>query len=284
MVGACVGSSVALARGATVADMPDVHDRVQAMRVVEDLIPGEPVHGSAFAEDSALNVIDTFTLARKHLRQGLANLLAAHSLLGTGASDALHTHLVALRPALLATSRGTWLVQQHRPEERVGRAAGIVKRDRHFGADALARVTTLGLPEIFAEIAKRYSQSEADLAAACTRAGIAIEQPPNEAKLVDVLANEINDYYGDSSTTGVSGDVRLLWHGASSLAHGEFWFQDLLRAGKPSSTGNAQITRAMTEHSLDAVCSGLNQLALRISMLALGPAVFRPQTPDTPER
>lgn len=251
--------------------MTDIYDRVQAVtKISADFLREgtEPPTESLFGRDVSLVSFRTYDIVRTRWSTGVTNLKVAADLSQEQAASLLGIHLIALRSALLATSKGLWILSSFDPEERVARAAGIVMADRRRGCEAMRAASEAATDPGFSGVAGRFEQARIKIQEDLERAGISPIRPPSETQLAINLGKAVDDYYGDAGRS--KQDATVLWRASSGLSHGERWFADL---GKPTA-------KIVTHRSLDVVCSGLN-LLWQYSLTGLATGVSFPWFPDT---
>lgn len=239
--------------------MDNVLERVKAMPVMLDVLPGNPTPGSAFDQDARLVPFATYDVVRTRIQDGIIRLLSAAHVARDSTQSRYGTHLITLRPALVAAAKGWWLVDSLDSRIRTWRACCMVAEDRRLGAEAMKKAQQFGGPEPFAQIAAVFERAHnrmRDLALSLEHGQVAI---PRDSNLLIALARQIDMYYGTSDATS---DAFLLWNSSSSLAHGERWYPDLFGGARH------QGAVVLTERSFDIVCSGIHVLAQRTLTLA----------------
>ena len=242
----------------------DVFERVRAMPVIFDLFPSEPALGSAFADDANLLPFATYDVVRTRLQDAVAKLLLAARLAQDETQSRYGTHLIVLRPALVAAAKGIWLVAPNEATERAGRSCAVVADDRRSGATAMSRATEKGGPETFKQIGDHFEQARKKMLTIGDEFGAV--QLPKDTPLINEAAQRVDQYYGSKDAVS---DAGLLWNASSSLAHGERWYSDLFQGER-----RRQVADTLTRRSFDVVCSMANLLGQRVLALAVAPAAF----------
>lgn len=242
------------------------------MPVIFDLLPSQPARGSAFADDAKLLPFATYDVVRTRLQDAVAKLLLAARLAQDEAQSRYGTHLIVLRPALVAAAKGIWLVEPDSTTERAARSCAVLASDRQSGATAMTVATDNGGLAAFAQVGERFRQVSEDMHTIGERFGTV--RVPRDTPLIREAARQVDQYYG--STDAVS-DAVLLWNASSSLAHGERWYSDLALAD-----GQQQVATTLTSRSFDVVCSITNLLGQRTLVLAVAPGSFVEALRDPP--
>ncbi|MGC4804997.1 hypothetical protein [Micromonospora sp. DT233] len=241
--------------------MADVFDRVQALPTIAKLWPREPGVGSNFASDATHASISTYTVARVLLLDAMHRLQAAARIAQTPDLARQGTHILLLRPALVSTAKGAWLVQAADTADRVSRATRLVAEDRRQGASAMGKAVEQGAPDVFGAVGRAFERSrDVVLSAVRDLTPEVHRRPPRDESMIADLGSAVDSYYGTNSAMS---DVQLLWNTSSSLAHGERWYSTLTAGPR-----RAPVADILTDRSFDVVCSGLNVTGLRILTLA----------------
>jgi len=136
----------------------DLFKRVRATPVIFDLLPSEPALASAFADDAKLLPFATYDIVRTRLQDAVAKLLLAARLAQHEAQSRYGTHLIILRPALVAAAKGIWLVEPDGTTERAARSCAVLANDRQSAATAMTVATDNGGPSAFAQVGERTRQ------------------------------------------------------------------------------------------------------------------------------
>lgn len=240
--------------------MTDVYDRVNAMSVIAQVWPTEPTSGSGFAAEAALTeAVSTFDISRHQLMTSVRRLRNAAEL--SRNDDGWGAHILMLRPALVLAAKAAWILRPDSPEERIGRALGLIMSDQRNGARAMRAVVKQGgLPE-FGGVADKYDRSVTRLVSQIPTSGI---KPPSDESMIRELGCDINR---DDGGNDAPSSMQLLWNASSSLAHGENWFRMLSNGGR-----GAELAEVITVRSLDIVCSGISVTSSRILGLSSMPA------------
>ena len=234
------------------------------MPVIFDLLPSEPAPGSALADDASLLPFATYDVVRTRLQEALVKLTLAARVARDETQSRYATHLLILRPALVAAAKGVWLVAPDEASVRAARSCAVVAADRQSGAAAASRATENGGPEVFAQIGEHFKRAGEKVATIGEPFGAV--SLPKDTVLIMEAAGEVDRYYG---TTDAASDAGLLWSASSGLAHGERWYADLFHG-----EGRRQVADTLTRRSLDVVCSMTNLLGQRVLALAVAPAAF----------
>lgn len=244
-----------------------VSERVEALTAGVTTWPAAPTPGSPFAADKELaRGASTFGMAQGSLVNSLYHMKVAHQLIVSNVPEAQGTHLLLLRPALLAAARASWLMAPDKAAERVQRAALLLAEDRRYGASAMRKVLDRGAPEAFTAAAELFDRQREEATALALDAGPAsLKRPPSEEMLIHDAALTVDLYYGTDDATV---DAQLLWNTASGLAHGERWFATLT-SGK-----SRLVAETITERSFDILCSLVNVASLRMLCLCSRPSVL----------
>lgn len=274
-----------------------VLSRISALPTLNDRLPADPVAGSHLADDAERASFRTYDVIRQRLVDGIGAVVVAGQMSCDPTTSLLGTHLIALRPALLAAAKGWWVIEPHQrrtgkfsdPDVRISRALGLLVKDRDGGRSALEWANRLSGIREYATLAEKFAAAQASLRAEADRLGLAPVAPPQDGHLSRALGAAVDDYYGDGATS--EKDAQLLWNISSGLAHGERWFPDLTRPSRgrtggvdvagagPAEEGgslNREVARLITERCLEVVCSGLTVLGLTLLDLASGSPQHRP--------
>lgn len=86
-------------------------ERIQAMPVVAEMLPEEPSPGSPASGDPLVEAVAPYTYARSLLLGAVAQLLVAATTARKAEHARLGTHILLLRPALVATAKAAWTAE-----------------------------------------------------------------------------------------------------------------------------------------------------------------------------